>query len=258
MKLKKIASLMLAGIMAVSMLTACDTTSNTPVVPDGDGDVTTTPVNDMTSAFQLGLSDKAEMKVNMSYSEDLQDDLAFAAGEVGYATIFDFCTAIRTAGTGILNLGSGVRTVANFDQNGNVYVADVNNGQWNVLTTNNFAGDLSVAAADMSALNVADAFNALIPTYNEMKDDTVTMLFAVDGFIGVDNAVAQVADVIAWEISELKIDDDNSADINCGPDATHLHYEYTGAVSVTNRTLPDNHGMGLNIIAVQITRTAKA
>ena len=64
--------------------------------------------------------------------------------------------------------------------------------------------------------------------------------------------------MIAWEISELKIDDDNSADINCGPDATHLHYEYTGAVSVTNRTLPDNHGMGLNIIAVQITRTAKA
>ena len=84
------------------------------------------------------------------------------------------------------------------------------------------------------------------------------MLFAVDGFIGVDAAVAQVADVIAWEISELKIDDDNSADIAVGPDATHLHYEYTGAVSVTNRTLPDNHGMGLNIIAVQITRTAKA
>ena len=30
MKLKKIASLALAGIMAVSMLTACDTTCNSP------------------------------------------------------------------------------------------------------------------------------------------------------------------------------------------------------------------------------------
>ena len=106
--------------------------------------------------------------------------------------------------------------------------------------------------------SVSDAFQALIPGRKEAATETVTMLFAVDGFIGVDAAVAQVADVIAWEISELKIDDDNSADIAFGPDATHLHYEYNGAVSVTNRTLPDNHGMGLNIIAVQITRTAKA
>ena len=188
MKLKKIASLALAGIMAVSMLTACDTTSNTPEGPNGNGDVITTPVNDMTSAFQLGLSDKAEMKVNMSYSEDLQDDLAFAAGEVGYATIFDFCTAIRAAG--------GVRTVANFDRNGTVYVADVNNGIWNVWSNNNIAGDLGVAAAGMSARNVDDAFNTLLPSYNEVEDETVTMLFAVDDTIGEANAVKQVGQLV--------------------------------------------------------------
>ena len=255
MKLKKIASLMLAGIMAVSMLTACDTTSNTPVVPDGDGDVTTTPVNDMTSAFQLGLSDKAEMKVNMSYSEDLQDDLAFAAGEVGYATIFDFCTAIRTAGTGILNLGSGVRTVANFDQNGNVYVADVNNGQWNVLTTNNFAGDLSVAAADMSALNVDDAFNTLLPSYNEVEDETVTMLFAVDDTIGEANAVKQVGQLVNYWIERLRIDDDNTNELRPGFDATTFHYVYNGSVAIENKSI-DSHDMGVNLIAVEITRVA--
>ena len=252
MKLKKIASLALAGVMAVSMLTACDTTSNTPVVPDGDGDVTTTPVNDMTSAFQLGLSDKAEMKVNMSYSEDLQDDLAFAAGEVGYATIFDFCTAIRTAGT---IGGSGVRTVANFDQNGNVYVADVNNGQWNVLTTNNFAGDLSVAAADMSALNVADAFNTLIPSYNEVEDETVTMLFAVDDTIGEANAVKQVGQLVNNWIEQLRIDDDNSAEMRPGVDATTFHYAYNGSVAIENKSI-DSHDMGVNLIAVEITRVA--
>ena len=42
MKLKKIASLLLAGVMAVSMLTACNTTSNTPDTGDDQG--TTTPV----------------------------------------------------------------------------------------------------------------------------------------------------------------------------------------------------------------------
>ena len=262
MKLKKIASLALADVMAVSMLTACDTTSNTPVVPDGDGDVTTTPVNDMTSAFQLGLSDKAEMKVNMSYSEDLQDDLAFAAGEVGYATIFDFCTAIRTAGTGILNLGSGVRTVANFDQDGNVYVANVNNNQWAVwtpwtgnMTTNNFAGDLSVAAAGMSARNVDDAFNTLLPSYNEVEDETVTMLFAVDDTIGEANAVKQVGQLVNYWIERLRIDDDNTNELRPGFDATTFHYVYNGSVAIENKSI-DSHDMGVNLIAVEITRVA--
>ena len=261
MKLKKIASLMLAGIMAVSMLTACDTTSNTPVVPDGDGDVTTTPVNDMTSAFQLEMSDKAKMKVNMSYSSDLQDDLAFAAGEVGYATILDFCTAIRTAGTGFLG-GSGVRTVANFDQNGNVYVADVNKGQWAVwtpfgdMTTNKLAGDLSIAAAGMNAQNVADAFNDLIPEPNELDDDTVTMLFVVDDTIGEANAVKNVGKLVNSWFEELRIDDDNASDVRPGKeDATTFHYVYNGSVAIENKSI-DSHDMGVNLIAVEITRVA--
>ena len=260
MKLKKIASLMLAGVMAVSMLTACDTTSNTPVDPDGDGNVDVTPAAGKSSVFASALAenedwgDIAKLKIDMKDDADLQSALDAAAQNVGTATIADFTYALRAAGTA----ASGVRVVANFEDNGDVWTAVVNNGiaQW--ITTNARAGDLSVVAADMDAVGVSDAFRALIPGRKEAATETVTMLFAVDGFIGVDAAVAQVADVIAWEISELKIDDDNSADINCGPDATHLHYEYTGAVSVTNRTLPDNHGMGLNIIAVQITRTAKA
>ena len=261
MKLKKIASLMLAGVMAVSMLTACDTTSNTPVDPDGDGNVDVTPAAGKSSVFASALAenedwgDIASLKIDMKDDADLQSALDAAAQNVGTATIEDFTHALRAAGT---IGGSGVRVVANFEDNGRVWTANVNNGiaQW--FPTNARAGDLSVVAADMDAVSVFDAFRALIPGRKEAATETVTMLFAVDGFIGVDNAVAQVADVIAWEISELKIDDDNSADINCGPDATHLHYEYNGAVSVTNRTLPDNHGMGLNIIAVQITRTAKA
>ena len=45
MKLKKIASLLLAGIMAVSMLTACDTASN-----NGDDNGITLPTDDITPA----------------------------------------------------------------------------------------------------------------------------------------------------------------------------------------------------------------
>ena len=261
MKLKKIASLALAGVMAVSMLAGCSTTSTTPEGPNGGDDVITTPVNDMTSAFQSGLTSKAKLKVNMSYSEDLQDDLAYAAGEVGYATILDFCTAIRTAGT---IGGSGVRTVANFDQNGNVYVANVNDGQWAVwtrwtgnMTTNKFAGDLSVAAADMSALNVEKAFKTLIPEYNEVEDETVTMLFAVDDTIGEANAVKQVGQLVNDWIEQLRIDDDNSKENQGkhGVDATTFHYVYNGSVAIENKSI-DSHDMGVNLIAVEITRVA--
>ena len=269
MKLKKIASLALAGVMAVSMLAGCSTTSTTPEGPNGGDDVITTPVNDMTSAFQSGLSDKAELKVNMSYSADLQDDLAYAAGEVGYATILDFCTAIRTAGT---IGGSGVRTVANFDQDGKVYVANVNNGDWAVWTrrggmiTNDLAGDLSVAAADMNALNVKNAFNSLMPKYNEVEDDTVTMLFAVDDTIGEANAVKQVGQLVNFWIEQLRIDDDNTLE-NQGKqgkqavvgkpavDATTFHYVYNGSVAIENKSI-DSHDMGVNLIAVEITRVA--
>ena len=208
----------------------------------------------MTSAFQLGLSEKAKMKVNMSYSSDLQDDLAFAAGEVGYATILDFCTAIRTAHNGFL-IGYGVRTVANFDQDGTVYVADVNSGNWNVSTTNELAGDLSVAAAGMSALNVADAFNTLLPSYNEVEDETVTMLFAVDDTIGEANAVKQVGQLVNNWIERLRIDDDNTNEWRPGFDATTFHYVYNGSVAIENKSI-DSHDMGVNLIAVEITRVA--
>ena len=172
----------------------------------------------------------------------------------------DFCTAVRTAGT---IFGSGVRTVANFDQDGNVYVADVNNGQWAVwtpltgnMTTNNFAGDLSVAAADMSALNVADAFNELIPEPNELDDDTVTMLFVVDDTIGEANAVKQVGKLVNTWFEELRIDDDNSSDVRPGKeDATTFHYVYNGSVAIENKSI-DSHDMGVNLIAVEITRVA--
>ena len=94
----------------------------------------------------------------MSDSNDLQTALDAAAQNVGSATIIDFTNAIRSAGVG----GNfGVRTIANFDENGNVYVADVNNGAamgWG-LTTNVRAGDLSVTAADMDALSVFDALS---------------------------------------------------------------------------------------------------
>ena len=256
MKLKKIASLMLAGVMAVSMLAGCN---GAPIDNGGtnapDEELNTSASVGKSAVFEAALGDLADTKITMSDSNALNTALESAAMNVGSATIIDFTTAIRSANT--------IRTIANFDQAGDVYVADVPNGSAGVglgwsFTTTVPAGDLGVAAYEMNAQNVAAAFQTLIPSFQEVNTETVTMLFAVDGFIGVDAAVRQVATVLDNEIGALRIDDDNSADMNCGVDATTLHYSYTGAVSVMNRTLADNHGMGVNIIAVQITRTANA
>ena len=258
MKLKKIASLALAGVMAVSMLAGCSTT-NGNTTPNPDDDVTVTPVAGKSAVFEAALTDLADVKISMSDSADLQAALDTAAQNVGSATIIDFTNAIRTAQDGFY----GVRTVANFDDTGRVYVADVNNGsamgwgKWG-QTTNVRAGDLSVTAADMNALNVRKAFGELVPAHKEVASETVTMLFAVDGMIGEDAAVRQVATVLDQEIGALQIDDDMNITTGNWGDHTTLHYEYTGSVSITNRALADNHGMSLNIIAVQITRTANA
>ena len=254
MKLKKIASLALAGIMAVSMFAGCaETNANSTPTPTP----TPTPVSGASNDFAAELSALASVKITMADDNNLQTALNAAAGNIGSATIIDFTNAIRAAG--------GVRTIANFDANNNVYIADVNAGDaivspfpgWDLVTSVP-AGDLGVVADDMNALDADTAFQNLIPSFQEVGTETVTMLFAVDGVVSQAAAVRQVAKVLDSSIGALRIDDDTSAEVTGGVDATTLHYSYNGSVAVTNRGLDDNHGMNLNIIAVQITRTAKA
>ena len=254
MKLKKIASLALAGIMAVSMFAGCaETNANSTPTPTP----TPTPVSGASSVFAAELNPLASVKITMADDNNLQTALNAAAGNIGSATIIDFTNAIRAAG--------GVRTIANFDANNNVYIANVNAGDaivspfpgWDLVTSVP-AGDLGVVADDMNALDADTAFQNLIPSFQEVGTETVTMLFAVDGVVSQAAAVRQVAKVLDSSIGALRIDDDTSAEVTGGVDATTLHYSYNGSVAVTNRGLADNHGMNLNIIAVQITRTAKA
>src|SRR5699024_11876143 len=69
MKLKKISSLALAGVMAVSMLTACDTTRNgndQPTQPEEP----TTPATGYSATFEDRLSDLADANISMSDSSN--------------------------------------------------------------------------------------------------------------------------------------------------------------------------------------------
>ena len=70
MKLKKIASLMLAGVMAVSMLTACDTTSNDqPNVPNQPEEPT---ASDVVSAVEAGIASwNSDLEITVKNSDNM-------------------------------------------------------------------------------------------------------------------------------------------------------------------------------------------
>ena len=252
MKLKKIASLALAGVMAVSMLAGCNSVSNNPQPTPPNSGVGNTVTGGKSSVFEAALSDRADLKIDMQDSAELSSALEAAAQNVGSATIIDFTTAIRSANTAG---GSSARVVATFNQNGNVFLTDPFGTQTLVV-----APDLGVVATRMDASTITNSFNTLIPTYNTNEDDdseTVTMLFAVDGAVCDDAAVERVAEVLDSRIRALQIDNDTVGNNGANDDLTSLHYDYTGSASITTRTLADAHGISMHIVAVQITRTAK-
>ena len=94
MKLKKIASLALAGIMAVSMLAGCN--NGTGNKNDGN----TVVVNGMTGKVIAALDKDTTDVVSFSYSSDLENTLTLA---------------VKNAGTDVTTLNIGVDDLDNID-----------------------------------------------------------------------------------------------------------------------------------------------
>ena len=234
MKLKKIASLALAGVMAVSMLTACNgstTNDNT----NGDDNTNTTPAATYSSTFGAALKDQAAVdgKITMADNAELTADLNKAIEKLTAASIMRFYSD--------LNQITYDRTVYNFGQKSNIAAG---------------YGDLIDIALDMDGREVKVAFSNdkdMLGNFTNKpwEDKTVTMLFAVDSTVSANAAVAEVAADLNDEIGKLAIN-------NVGNKNDQMHYSYTGSVSVATKVLSGNHDMGMHIVAVQITRSAHA
>ena len=235
MKLKKIASLMLAGIMAVSMLTACDTTSNTPDTGDDDQG-TTTPVTGYSA--KLGdeiakLSTIAGKKVDWSESSKLQSSLNYQVGNVGYnALTGSFLNSLNDGQVQFVDSGWATPAI--------------------VTTVNDTVND--DMGAEQNARNYRDtdfAIMAINPTLtNYATDDYNTvMLFVVDNGVDLNNAMDQIADMVSEAIVEL---DDDFTSSTLG--SMNADYEYTGSVATCTKTFEAGHGVGVSFIAVEIVR----
>ena len=226
---------MLAGIMAVSMLTACDTTSNTPDTGDDDQG-TTTPVTGYSA--KLGdeiakLSTIAGKKVDWSESSKLQSSLNYQVGNVGYnALTGSFLNSLNDGQVQFVDSGWATPAI--------------------VTTVNDTVND--DMGAEQNARNYRDtdfAIMAINPTLtNYATDDYNTvMLFVVDNGVDLNNAMDRIAEMVSEAIVEL---DDDFTSSTLG--SMNADYEYTGSVATCTKTFEAGHGVGVSFIAVEIVR----
>ena len=236
MKLKKIASLMLAGVMAVSMLAGCQ---NTSVNPEPTPNPDPTPATGYSA--KLGdeiakLSTIAGNNVNWSESSNLQSSLNYQVDSVGYNAL---------TGSFLNSLNDGQVQFVDSFWNTPAIVTYVNDE----LTTDM---DANVnARSNPSAGNAVMSLNPNSTNYDVDEYNTV-LLFVVDNGVNLNNAMDQIAKRIVYGVENLD-DDYDSTPLSSG-NSMNVDYEYTGSVATCTKTFEAGHGVGVSFIAVEIVR----
>ena len=225
MKLKKIASLMLAGVMAVSMLAGCNTTSTDPEQPTDPETPTTTGYSDVLAE---NLSDDA--KKDYIAFEDNADDLAAledALSKLSWTT---------TAGYTLPKVATPV-------------------GDWGEedtrLMVSDFVDALDIENIDMSYQWMRDDLTGF---YNMNAAETVKygLMYVIDGTVDENDALEWIVD----DVERLLV---NLPNVNA-EDVARYTYDYTVSVSVANKPLDviDWYNGSANFIAVTVTRVPTA
>ena len=241
MKLKKIASLALAGVMAVSMLTACGEgntidDNKTPNEPDttpvaGYSDVfdarlgaSISPKIDMADSTELNAALQAAMKFASDVSVDWAYDNTMNAGKVKFISPRDGDTSIKQVAVELINAADNHKeSLVSFDERGCVKL-----------------------------LNPGFGFqvNAIKPIAYDEQNADIVMLFVASG-LDANAAVNEVADMLKDDINELvgyynlKGSDGNTME---------TEYDYSGSVSADTITLDADHGKSMTFVAVEIVR----
>ena len=243
MKLKKIASLALAGVMAVSMLAGCSTASNNqPEQPEQP----TNPAAGYSTMVGNNLSAAAKSKVTMSDSNDLDKALESA---------MDYVAGSSIAGAYNSNLISTLKCV-NWGTN---YVS--NDAMLEAALKDMIDG---MKAENAVSASVEDTFKVLDPYENanddERKDDdrNIALMYVIDGRVGYDSVMKQVAKALESDIMDLKTDfrasDGQNNYVGTDSDSLALDYNYVVSVSADTITLDANHGKSVTVVAVNVAR----
>ena len=236
MKLKKIASLALAGVMAVSMLAGCSTTS---VEPTPTPDPEQPNVSGYSQMLYNHLGYTAKKKVEPQDSNDVNDALATAMEYAAGNTIANSYDWFIDGDTHVVNKHWGTywKKVPDSLKNGaNALISEL--GAENVINQ-----------------NLPQTFDVLDPTNaNYNRDDmNISMLFVADGFKGMEAVMDEVADMINRQV-ELLEDDFDLINNDTGDESMNTDYEYTMSVAADTITLTADHGKSMTFVAVNIAR----
>ena len=225
MKLKKFASLLLAGVMAASMLAGCQTTSNDqPTQPEQP----TTPATGYSATVQGKLSTIAKVKLTLSDSTELDNALDYAVG---------FASANKIGGWYLIDGMSFI------DGGNNSTIGEVTKSVIEAMDANKDG---------LEAATINDVKNFLTPAVdNYDKDDQdIVFTYIINGQTSMNN----VLELVAEDISENVMDNMSVLyNIGAGPNS-EVPYYYTGSVSAKTVELADGHGMSATFVAVELVR----
>ena len=234
MKLKKIASLALAGVMAVSMLTACGEANNNndtqkPTEPD------VTPATGYSAIFEDRLSAKSDANISMSDSADLNNALKAALEFSSDAVIADRYDEVLSQGK--------------------VYFVDHESGTAIGQISTELINKADADKESLKKETEVDTVKLLNPYMNNNtipygKDNAdIVMLYVVTG-VSAKGAVMEVAESLDDDIAELVRTYNSKGAV----ETTETLYNYTGSVSAETITLDADHGKSMTFVAVEIVR----
>ena len=240
MKLKKIASLALAGIMAVSMLAGCSTTSVEPT-PTPDPDPEQPNVSGYSQMLYNHLSYTAKKKVEPQDSNDVNDALAAAMKYAAGNTIANSYDWFIDGDTHVVNKDWTRWTKA---------PDSLENGAVKLIS--------ELGAENNINLNLIQTFDVLDPTNtNYNRDDmNISMLFVADGLKGKEAVMDEIAGMINRRVELLEDDFDliNDGAVGADDESMNTDYEYTMSVAADTITLDADHGKSMTFVAVNIAR----
>ena len=234
MKLKKIASLMLAGVMAVSMLTACGSnTINDGAEDDGNGEGTTT--SGYSAKLESYLSDEVKDMENVTF----QDNAANA-------------TALESAvknisANGVVNTAKDHAVPASISGwNKNGYEA--------MIAELKKAYDIQDDDLDQDDMDLLWAVNSQYMANRSLNDAVV---YAVTGSVDLEKSLKDIADRLNSYFEALPAQGKVDNSVTAGNPALVYDYDYTISVSVVNKpvTVFTEYDGSVNYIAVTVSRT---
>ena len=252
MKLKKFAALVLAGVMAVSMLAGCGGEKNDG--PDQSGATTSTTTAGYSAAFadiadvdldyvtfQDSAADQAALKESLKTFTDVQLYTALVGGNTWPGSRFP------TAG-----LLSGAMSITNYKSN----------PKWNFFST--FIEDFT-AEADLDEYietlldgdGTGNPFNLKNYIPFSFVDDNMTGTVKKGAVIAVDGTMSpEAAMMLVDKLVEGLSDLNESGTVN----GITVDYHYTVSVSMASRTtaISDVLTADMDYVAVTVTRTGTA